>query len=377
MTHSVNRLHQRIRLGLGAAALLGMISACGSEQLDPSSETPAGDAFAGDTVTTGTVDSSAAPADSTLVPADSTLLPADSTLLPDTLTGFPDSVPPADTTGISTAITSTHVGIVFGNYNMKHKYLNSTYTGSMQGLEPSWLMSELVLARSKGARMILKMVGGSDDRVKNSNGTFSLDKWKALVVKFKVLSLTSYINDGTLMGVFLIDEPHNKSKWGGSEISRATVEAMAKYVKTLWPSMTTFVRARPTWLAQTTMTYNYLDAGWFQYEAQYMGDVTTATNSEVAAAKRKALGIVVGLNVLNGGNGSSKIRGSTSTKWKMSATEIRNYGTVLLNQTYACGFFNWTYILGGAEYFARTDVKSAMSTLSSKARSHAKTSCRQ
>jgi hypothetical protein len=61
----------------------------------------------------------------------------------------------------------------------------------------------------------------------------------------------------------------------------------------------------------------------------------------------------------------------------MSATEIRNYGTVLLNQTYACGFFNWTYILGGADYFRKTDISSAMTFLSNKAKAHVKTSCRQ
>lgn len=368
MTKSVNWLHRRGRAGLSAIALLALVSACGSDQLNPSNDTPAGDALAGDSLAAGPIDSSAT--DSSAVPVDS-IPPADSTVV------NPDSAAGADSTGISTATASTHSGIVFGNFNMKHKYLNSIYTGSMQGLEPSWLMSELVLARSKGGRMILKMVGGSDDRVKNSNGTFSLDKWKALVVKFKPLSLTSYINDGTLMGVFLIDEPHNTSKWGGKAIPHATVEAMAKYVKGLWPNMTTFVRARPTWLAKTTMTYNYLDAGWFQYEAQYMGAVSTATANEVAAAKRKRLGIVVGMNVLNGGNGSSKIKGTSSSKYKMSATEIRNYGTVLLNQTYSCAFFNWTYILGGQEYFARSDIKSAMTYLSGKARTHAKTSCRQ
>ena len=370
MTISVTSLHRWCLRGLTTAAVLGLFSACGSDQLDPSTEA-AGDALASDTLATAPPDTAAAPGSpDTLIPADPTL-PADTTVLPP-----PDSGA-ADTTAISPAITSTHPGIVFGNFNMKHQYLNSTYTGSMQGLEPSWLMSELSLARSKGGRMILKMVGGSDDRVKNSNGTFSLDKWKALVYRFKSLSLSTYINDGTLMGVFLIDEPHNKNKWGGTAISHSTVEAMARYVKGLWPAMTTFVRARPTWLAQTTLTYNYLDAGWFQYEAQYMGDVSVATNAEIAAAKKKGLGIVVGMNVLNGGNGSSKITGTTSGKYKMSATEIRNYGAVLLNQSYACAFFNWTYILGGAEYFARTDIKSAMSYLSSKARYHVKTSCRQ
>jgi hypothetical protein len=125
------------------------------------------------------------------------------------------------------------------------------------------------------------------------------------------------------------------------------------------------------------LTYNHLDAGWFQYEAKYMGDITIATNSEVAAAKRKGLGIVVGLNILDGGNGSSKLSGTRSGNYKMTATEIRNYGNVMLNQTYSCGFFNWTYILGGKEYMARTDIKSAMSYLSNKARYHVKTSCQQ
>ena len=364
MTISLIWLHRRTRLGLSAFALLALVSACGSEALNPTSDTAAGDALAADSL--------AAPVDSSAVPTDSTVPPADSSV-----TGSTDSTPPADSTSIETATAITHTGIVFGAFNMKHQYLNSILNGSMQGLEPSWLMSELVLARAKGGRMVLKLVGGSDDRIKNANGTFSLDKWKALVSKFRTLSLTSYINDGTLMGVFLVDEPHNTSKWGGQAISHATVEAMAKYSKSIWPTMTTFVRARPTWLAQTTLTYTYLDAGWFQYEAQYMGNVSTATTNEVAAATRKGLGIVVGLNVLNGGNGSSGIRGSNSSKYKMSATEIRNYGTALLNQTRACAFFNWTYILGGAEYFARSDIQSALSFLSTKAKAHIKTSCRQ
>lgn len=367
MTNSLIWLFRRCRLGLSAFALLALVSACGSESLNPSSDTTAGDALGADSLA---ADSLATPLDSIAVPIDSTVPLADSTL-----TGSADSTLPGDTTGIVTATATAHTGIAFGAFNMQHQYLTTTLNGSMQGLEPAWLMAELALARAKGGRMILKMTGGSDDRVK-TNGSFSLDKWKALVYRFKTLALTSYITDGTLMGVYLIDEPHRAARWG-KVIPHATVEAMAKYTKTLWPTMTTFVRARPTWLAQTTMTYTYLDAGWFQYEAQYMGNVSTAITSEVAAATRKGLGIVVGLNVLDGGNGSSNIRGTISTKYKMTATEIRNYGTVLLNQTRACAFFNWTHILGGADYFNRTDIKSALSFLSLKAQAHLKTSCRQ
>jgi hypothetical protein len=105
--------------------------------------------------------------------------------------------------------------------------------------------------------------------------------------------------------------------------------------------------------------------------------VSTKITNEVAAAKKKAVGLMVGLNVLDGGNGSSGIRGTRTGHYAMSATELRSYGTTLLNQTYSCGFLNWTYILGGATYLARSDIKSAMADLSNKAKAHVKTSCRQ
>jgi hypothetical protein len=85
----------------------------------------------------------------------------------------------------------------------------------------------------------------------------------------------------------------------------------------------------------------------------------------------------VGLNILDGGNGSSNVRGWSSGDWAMTATEIRNYGNALLNQSYACGFYNWTYDYFGETYYNRTDIKSALTELSKKAKAHVRTSCRQ
>jgi hypothetical protein len=82
----------------------------------------------------------------------------------------------------------------------------------------------------------------------------------------------------------------------------------------------------------------------------------------------------MGLNVLNGGNGSSGIRGTRSSVWSMSASEIRTYGNTLLNQSYTCGFTMWRY---SSTYYSRSDIKSAMTELSKKSKSHVKTSCRQ
>jgi hypothetical protein len=209
--------------------------------------------------------------------------------------------------------------------------------------------------------------------VKNADGTFSFTKWKSLVDRFRSLPLSSYINDGTILGHYLIDEPHRAAKWGGKPIPQSTVEAMAKYSKQIWPGMTTFVRVVPSWLASAGITYNYLDAAWLQYEA-FRGDISKVISTELTAAKNKRLGLIVGLNVLDGGNGSSGIGGWTRGKYAMSANEIRTYGTALLNQSYTCGFYNWQY---GSTYYNRSDIKSAFAAMSLKAKSHVKTSCRQ
>jgi hypothetical protein len=140
--------------------------------------------------------------------------------------------------------------------------------------------------------------------------------------------------------------------------------------------MTTFVRVVPSWLSSAPVTYRALDAAWLQYAAG-KGDATKLVTAEVAAAKNKGLGLVVGLNILDGGNGSSGVRGTYSGRWAMSATEIRNYSTALLNQTYVCAFYNWTYNYSGPTYYARSDIKSALSDASNKARAHLRTSCRQ
>jgi hypothetical protein len=269
---------------------------------------------------------------------------------------------------------SSRPGIVFGTFNMTNASLSSVHTGWMNGgkLEPSTILSHLSGARAKGGRVVIKLCKGKDSYVKNGDGTFSLTKWKSLVSRYKNVNLGPYISDGTIVGHYLIDEPHRASRWGGKQISQATLEAMAKHSKQLWPQMTTLVRVVPSWLTSAPVGYKHLDAGWAQYTAG-KGDASKWVAAEAAAAKRKGLGLVVGMNVIDGGNGSSGIRGSGG-KWSMSASEIRKYGGAMLGQSLACAFFSWQHDGG---YYGRSDIRSAMSDVSAKARSHARTSCRQ
>lgn len=354
---------RRVRLPgpLGGLFVLAIIAAaCGSESTSLATE-------------------AALPADSAATAPPGTTTPGDSSATPGTP---PDStvLPPPDPTGSGQPIVpavdgSSLPGITFGSFNLPASSLTSVHTGSMLGgpLSPNNIVSVLTETRSKGGRLVAKLCKGRDVYVKNSNGTFSFTKWKALVDQYRSVNLAPFIADGTLLGHYLIDEPHRASRWGGQAISQSTLEAMAAYSKGIWPTLSALVRVAPSWLAQAPVSYTHLDAGWLQYAAG-KGDVTQLVTAEVAAAKRKGLGLLVGLNVMDGGNGSSKIAGVTKGQYAMSATELRTYGNVLLNQSYACGFYMWT---NNTSYYGRTDIKSAMVELSAKARIHAKTSCRQ
>ena len=266
-------------------------------------------------------------------------------------------------------------GIVFGTFNMRNNYLNSVHTGWMNGgpLEPSSILSWLSGARNQGGRVVIKLCKGKDSYVKNGDGTFSLSKWKSLVSRYRNVNLTPYINDGTIVGHYLIDEPHRASRWGGKAISQKTLEEMAQYSKQLWPGMSTLVRVVPSYLTSASVSYRHLDAGWAQYTVA-KGDAARWVAAEAAAAKRKGLGLVVGLNVINGGNGSSGIRGSRQGQWSMSGSEIKKYGAAMLGESHACAFFNWQH---DTDYFDRSEIRSAMAEVSQKARAHARTSCRQ
>jgi hypothetical protein len=271
---------------------------------------------------------------------------------------------------------SDEPGLVFGSSGgVLNSYLNAVHTGWLNGgsISPSNVLANLSAARAKGGRVVLKLCKGKDSYVKNTDGTFSITKWKSLVSQYRNVNLDPFIKDGTIIGHYLIDEPHRAQRWGGKAISYSTLEEMAKFSKDIWPDLSTMVRVTPSWLGGASFTWKYVDAGWTQYRST-MGDPARWVKSEADAASREGLGLVVGLNVLDGGNGSSKIRGYSSGKWAMSATEIRNYGSAMLGVSQACAYFNWTY---DSDYYGRTDIKNAMADVSGLARKHAKTSCRQ
>jgi hypothetical protein len=264
-------------------------------------------------------------------------------------------------------------GITFGLFQMKNSQLSSRYNGVVRTPDPRGLLYTLASARARGGRVLVHL-SSHPSHVKNRNGTFNLSKWKAQVARFKRINFNSYIKDGTLMGHFLIDEPEDPTNWGRRTIPQSTVEEMAKFSKKLWPGLTTVIRGKAVYLANNGRKYKYLDAGWAMYQS-WQGNPTTWIRAQNAAAKRSGLKLVVGLNLLNGGTKASRIRGTKGRLYAMSASQVRSWGSLMLNESRstACGFFGWRY---DGRYHGRSDIKKALSYLSSKAKAQPRVSCR-
>ena len=254
-------------------------------------------------------------------------------------------------------------GIPFGMFAQPISWYGPTYTGGhLNPVRPESLLTRLAAIKAAKGRVVLALAGGPAGYTK-SDGTFDLALWKSRVSRYNytVVDFSSYVRDSTILGNYLIDEPNCVSCWGGQPIPQGTVEAMAEYSKSLWPNMTTIARADPTWLAAFSGQYVHLDAGWAQYVMR-KGDVNTYLSQNVAAAQSKGLGLVIGLNLLGGG----------LNKERLTATQLKDFGSVLLGSSKACAFISWQY---NADYLALSDIQSAMALLSKKAARHVQTPC--
>ncbi len=263
-------------------------------------------------------------------------------------------------------------GIPFGLYSGEYGDLGNTWTATKRAASVSSIKRYLEIARQRHARVFIQF-SGSRSNYRNSDGSFSLTKWKNRVAAYKAVNLDSYIKDGTLAGHYLIDEPNDGSNWDGDPISYSTIEAAAKYSKGIWPGLTTVVRVVPTWLRGASFSWQYLDAAWAQYSAR-KGDVADYRDTQVAAAKAEGLGLVFSMNVLDGGNGSSGWRGTKSGKYNMSPSELSRYGKTLIGASYACAFLMWRY---SDTYLSRSGVMTSMRSLSSAAKDRSNTACRR
>jgi hypothetical protein len=260
-------------------------------------------------------------------------------------------------------------GIPIGMGAQPNSAFGSVYNGAVRPIQPDGLLSNLASIKSKGGRIFL-MMAGNQYYYKNADGTFSLSKWKARVDRYRNTNFASYVKDGTVIAHYLIDEPYDPTNWGGKPIPGSTLDAMAKYSKQIWPSLLTVVRAEP-YRIQWSGTYQYLDAAWAQfYNPRGTLDPNDYLKQSVADAQRMGLGLVVGLNLLGG---APPLIGPGKGGSPMSVSQVKNWGSAMLNSSYPCAFVSYTY---DTDYLSRSGMTDAMKYLRSKAQNRAAKSCR-
>ncbi|HET6796250.1 MAG TPA: hypothetical protein VFH40_03740 [Gemmatimonadales bacterium] len=268
-------------------------------------------------------------------------------------------VPSVDEPSFSTSYAG---GMPIGHFHQPLSLYGTTYNGAMLNISASELRNELSSIRNRGGKVMVTFVG-AERYYKDSGGHFSLTKWKARLDRYKNVDISSFIRDGTLIGTFLIDEPNDPRNWGGRAISYSTLEEMARYSKMRFPGLATVVRAEASWMAKYSGTYHYVDAAWAQYLSR-RGNVNDYIRNAVASAQKKGLALVVGLNVLKGGN---------PNQTPMNASELKAYGSALLSSSYPCAFLSWRY---DSNYLSSSSIRDAMKYLRNKAQARGYKSCR-
>lgn len=278
-------------------------------------------------------------------------------------------------------------GIPFGPSKLPSDLFGGLFTGTKLAVSPDSIISDLKEARAGAMRVIIILVG-SQRYYRNPEGTFDLDAWRARVDRFRGIDLSEFIEDGTIVAHQLVSEAKARKQWGGAIIPNDVLDEMARHSKEIWPNMATVLRTDPSDLEEHGAGYRaawpgwkweYLDAASARYLAR-KGHVAEFAANEQASANRQSLALVVGLNVLSGGDGSSGIASPAAGKWAMSADELRLYGSTMLSQTTACEFEMWRYETPGSDYedlgyFRRADITAALVELAAVAARHPARSC--
>ncbi|MGH7527848.1 MAG: hypothetical protein ACREMX_14215 [Gemmatimonadales bacterium] len=284
-------------------------------------------------------------------------------------------------------------GIPFGAFHLPAELLgqpNIPYTATLWTVRGSTLRRQLETVRT-AKRHILLAVPRS--KSKDSRGRLSaaavgeeLARWRAAV------DLDEYLKDGTVLGIYVTDEPNCASCWGGTRANQLQVDSMAMLAKRIWPEVVTFARVEPGWFKTPPQ---FLDAAWAQYNGPIRDGLPGHYRREqVAAAKARGLGLVLWMNTLDGGDGSSKIPGTFQNaakvrRWQMTAEEVLHYGSVFLAEPYNCLALHWQWSpafglrrpfeqLDAVRAFDdRSDVRVAMDSLATLAAERPASSCRR
>ncbi len=209
---------------------------------------------------------------------------------------------------------------------------------------PSYAINkQLPSAAAAGLTAMFRMSGGNSQLV-DASGNFDIGNWESLVSSWASSDLESQLQPylgGELKWHMLLDDIDTfDDDFGGQNPTANELANMAEYSKSLFPAIKTFIRQDADQLPSGS--YTFLDAVLNQYTAR-KGALNEYISSNLSAASAIGVDSIWGLNIVDGGDGSSGQPGLATGKYLMSPDEIRSYGESLLNATGSLGLLMWKY----------------------------------
>ncbi|HCC83228.1 TPA: hypothetical protein DEP96_00060 [Candidatus Uhrbacteria bacterium] len=224
-----------------------------------------------------------------------------------------------------------------GLADVRHRFNTSVFQVAADS--PTYAVKTLLpIVQRSGMKVTLRMSSSISNL--DTNGNFDINKWKNYVAAWKNSGVQTYIDNGTLIGHMLLDDILT---FDGKNPTGAELDEMARYSEETLPGLMTFVRNRATTMpVPTDGTYDYLDAVVNQYIVRD-GEINTYTKNETAAAQALHVASINGLNIADGGDGSSGQPGWRQGFYAMSAAEITEYSKILLSVPTMNLFLMWEY----------------------------------
>lgn len=217
-----------------------------------------------------------------------------------------DSAGNSDTKAATVTVGSGTLGIPFGPFGLFASWTgaprttNAGFTAAQEYTNAGGIISEIANMRSRGYKAIL-MTTDDAHSTYVSNGQFDINKWRAAMDTYNTPAITAAVKtavaDGTLLGISMLDEP-NHSSWGGN-ITKATLDSMATYAKSIFTTVAAGVLVIHTW--RPTERFHNVDFTISQYDS-YRGSAASFRDAALAQAALDGTAKVFSMNLLAGGS---------------------------------------------------------------------------
>jgi hypothetical protein len=221
-------------------------------------------------------------------------------------------------------------------------------------------------------------------------GKLSVQVSDAELARWPWTGLCARVKDSTIIAFYIGDDV-TAADWGPAPLATrlAQWDTIAGLIRTRCPAAPVALRALPTQL-ETRAKWQSLTTGWAQYTGpRRHGTPEQFFATQVASAKKQRLGLVAGLNLLNGGcgpgttgyclpdvPGTSAIGTRGTDLYQMSAAELVYYKTVALTDPYICASVDWSWgPVFDSDFHGKPEIRSAARSLNVLARSRPLAGC--